>query len=368
MNYSRMSKQVIDIGHKALEAPDINQFKSEILCDLENAFRAESSVFLDWDHLGEKADAWSKSDMYFPRWESKYRDLYWGRLRFEDPLFDWLESGHYYRTRGVTTLSNLINFRDVKKSLLFDSLLKPLDCRYIVTMALHCGGNLVANVSLLRSTGSRDFNDTEVHCAELVAPMLAGAYKKLLLGEQRDHYQGVLGAVSDSLLEDPVLLLSQSLTPVYASEKFRQRMLELEIRDPNVLLQSLNRSGNFQQLCKLLESPSPASVKHLPSRLSEAVEISPKLALEMEIRVLSNAFGEFFVGIIPGAVIGSGQPVKPALTLREQQIAQLLAAGLSTQVAGDQLCISQWTVKNHLKQIYAKLGIKSRAELARHVS
>lgn len=52
-----------------------------------------------------------------------------------------------------------------------------------------------------------------------------------------------------------------------------------------------------------------------------------------------------------------------ALTRREQEIAPLAAAGISSRDIARRLTISTRTVESHLARIYAKLGITSRAEL-----
>lgn len=57
-----------------------------------------------------------------------------------------------------------------------------------------------------------------------------------------------------------------------------------------------------------------------------------------------------------------------ALTEREAEIMNLLAQGLSNGVIATQLFISEKTVKNHINRIYAKLGVRSRAEaIAAHL-
>jgi DNA-binding CsgD family transcriptional regulator len=52
------------------------------------------------------------------------------------------------------------------------------------------------------------------------------------------------------------------------------------------------------------------------------------------------------------------------LTPQERQIAQLLARGRTTREAAAALFISPKTVEYHLRHVYLKLGIRSRAELA----
>jgi DNA-binding NarL/FixJ family response regulator len=65
----------------------------------------------------------------------------------------------------------------------------------------------------------------------------------------------------------------------------------------------------------------------------------------------------------------SGRRAAPAggLTPSERQVAELVAAGLSNKQVAAQLYISVATVDTHLRGVYAKLGIRSRAQLARRV-
>lgn len=58
----------------------------------------------------------------------------------------------------------------------------------------------------------------------------------------------------------------------------------------------------------------------------------------------------------------------PDITAREAQILELLRRGLVDKEIGRELRISVWTVHSHLKRIFAKLGVRRRAEaVARHI-
>lgn len=56
------------------------------------------------------------------------------------------------------------------------------------------------------------------------------------------------------------------------------------------------------------------------------------------------------------------RPVQSALTAREWQVLDLMAAGASTEGIADELVLSIETVRSHVKHILAKLGAHSRAE------
>jgi two-component system, NarL family, nitrate/nitrite response regulator NarL len=55
---------------------------------------------------------------------------------------------------------------------------------------------------------------------------------------------------------------------------------------------------------------------------------------------------------------------KPLLSDREKEIVQLLAQGYRNKEIGEKLIISEQTVKNHLHNIFDKLGVSDRLELA----
>ena len=55
------------------------------------------------------------------------------------------------------------------------------------------------------------------------------------------------------------------------------------------------------------------------------------------------------------------------LTPGEQRVAELVASGLSNKQVAEQLYISATTVDTHMRKVYAKLGIRSRTQLARRL-
>lgn len=65
-----------------------------------------------------------------------------------------------------------------------------------------------------------------------------------------------------------------------------------------------------------------------------------------------------------GASARSATASAHGLTKRETQIADLAAQGLSNREIGDQLSLSDRTVEHHLSAVFAKVGVRSRVELA----
>jgi DNA-binding CsgD family transcriptional regulator len=56
-----------------------------------------------------------------------------------------------------------------------------------------------------------------------------------------------------------------------------------------------------------------------------------------------------------------------SLSPREQQIARMVASGRTNQAIASCLEISFWTVSTHLRRIFSKLAVSSRAEMVAHL-
>jgi DNA-binding CsgD family transcriptional regulator len=80
-------------------------------------------------------------------------------------------------------------------------------------------------------------------------------------------------------------------------------------------------------------------------------------------------------GVLVDAVVGPARCLllvhEPSpfirLSPREREIARMVADGRTNQAIAGALDISVWTVSTHLRRIFAKLAVCSRAEMVAHV-
>jgi DNA-binding NarL/FixJ family response regulator len=60
----------------------------------------------------------------------------------------------------------------------------------------------------------------------------------------------------------------------------------------------------------------------------------------------------------------SAEESPPALTRREEEVASLVARGLTNRQIASELSISEHTAATHVGKILRKLGLSSRSQLA----
>ena len=101
------------------------------------------------------------------------------------------------------------------------------------------------------------------------------------------------------------------------------------------------RTGSSKELCKCLQ------------RVHEGQIWANSTQMEYLVDALMRT-------PVPKAILTKGTVV---LGKREEEICQLVATGLSNREISEKLFLSEHTVKNHLFQIFDKLGISTRIEL-----
>lgn len=94
-------------------------------------------------------------------------------------------------------------------------------------------------------------------------------------------------------------------------------------------------------------------------------EVMTRLLCQVQSRQVGSSYATVLlskIGNTPGMTQPSMQLLIEPLTTREVEVLKLIEAGCSNQEIANKLVISIPTVKRHISNIYAKLGVKSRTQ------
>jgi ATP/maltotriose-dependent transcriptional regulator MalT len=104
----------------------------------------------------------------------------------------------------------------------------------------------------------------------------------------------------------------------------------------------------------------PSEAKALATLLPASLDYQP-VSIAMALDLARERLGALTAPLEPEAV--GALP----LTRREREVARLVAHGQSTRQVADTLVISEGTVRAHVERIRTKLGVASRADIARRL-
>lgn len=182
--------------------------------------------------------------------------------------------------------------------------------------------------------------------------------------------------------------LSRDFTVMARCRDGEETLRALRLYRPDILILDIRmpRCDGLQVLRTLQREDLPTRVVLLTADLEEAqllealqLGVGGIVLKEMAPRLLIDAVREVHAGrrwIDKGSANRALEKLlrrdeesresEPLLTPRELEIVRMIARGLRNRTIAEQLLISEGTVKIHLHNIYEKLAVSGRGELAFH--
>ena len=146
--------------------------------------------------------------------------------------------------------------------------------------------------------------------------------------------------------------------------------LMIELQDSDILQELQLKHKNLRVI---LMTPSERDDSGLALRKNAAGIIAKQAPFDMLLQCIHKVeSGEPWVSLAPPLPARSLAPPPASLhltkdtplSLRERQVVSLVSQGFRNKEIADRMFISEQTVKNHLHNIFDKLGVSDRLELA----
>ena len=248
---------------------------------------------------------------------------------------------------------------------------------YHATVSVLCNQDDTFSVFWLGRPRSNPFPSSERSRIVALSAHLARAMRTHAMLRRADAQTRSLRRVVDGL-DAGIVLMDAALRVCYANQE-AERMLDAQrgmaLRHGRVCLDRLRSQAALERGARKLaarpEDTERVVVDVHDARGTQTYELSLAPAIgdgKHDMAPAANVI--LFIAEIPtepapGQVEGLMRRFD--LTPAEARVAALIAWSRSRAAVAEQLGISENTVKSHLKVIHDKLGIRTRAELVRHV-
>ena len=263
--------------------------------------------------------------------EAFYSGLDWDELtpvyEAEDPLARHFRQGGF----GAVKISDRLSRRELHRTALYNLMLKPYGLEDSLILRLGIPPRGVLRVFGF-DRGGRGFTARDRTVLELLHPHLV---RLRYAGENRRRLQEALA-------------------------------LHESTRAPVVLLEAADRIAfATTAACELIERYFGENGVALPDLIGSWLRerrrgtTGEPLHVDVGDRVL-------VVELVDGAVLLEERQWRPRLTPREREILGLVAEGSTNAEVAERLWVSPGTVRKHLDNVYAKLGVHTRTAAVTH--
>lgn len=246
------------------------------------------------------------------------------------------------RSAPVTRLSDLPR-RDIARSARFNAVWRPLGLDRELRATFRVDGACWGAAGLVRA--GNDYTEREVEFLAAVAPAIAAATRVAV----RNDPHGTPDVSGPAIVLTGPRGEVRAVTP--AARSWQDRVDEIAPGRFLVMMRGVvvgaraSGSGTFRM--RLRDARGGWTMLHASKLIGGADD-------DQVVVTIEPATGNHLIGMLLAAY---------GLTARERDICHEVIAGYSTSDIAGRLHISAHTVQDHLKSVFAKVGVRSRGEL-----
>jgi DNA-binding CsgD family transcriptional regulator len=341
-----------------------------MLAKMLKSFKADEAVFLSANNNYEGVNLTNSYALCKDRsYLTQYADYFW---RY-DPLYKMQffpkPSNPVFKTDDVIPYSQMVKLE------YYHSFLQPQNLLGELIISLYSKDSVSKAISLQRYQEHPGFEKKDVKKASLLVPYLVNVFETANRLRKINDESTLLEQWMESHSEG-IILLDSEFKPIYINSKAKLFCRLLNGVNEGVLFDVINTEISIPQViiqdCKSLIKPDEANkpLKNFGNRI-------------INVKHKDRYYVQYFPIILPSSeqpiphfivflneLTGYSEGVEEILSeqhklsRREEVVAQYAALGLTNKQIAEKLCISPFTVQNHLKNIFEKTGLDSRTKLA----
>jgi DNA-binding CsgD family transcriptional regulator len=290
--------------------------------------------------------------------QSKYQKYY--RL-LRNPVRQRVARPEAEKYEGILDSQDVFEDSSLREEELYREFHGPQHMDRSLAIKLTGIGPKIAMLGLWRSRESQGFSAKDLLKIRCIAPVLASVYGRLTEQAADCRLEWLGRILAPAEFHDPIVLLDTSGKVVFANPAgevslnclIRSRLTFGSARCPSVpawIVNQCDRAG-------------------LGEGLSVALDWFESRQAIRAVRIPDKWGGGYLVHL------RSSVPRNPlyndlsgyGLSNREIDVTKIAAKGLSTKQIANEMSLSRFTIQDHLKSIYRKIGVSNRAGLTRFI-
>ena len=371
-------RDILHMVYLANRCEDIESFVNTLFPYIMQAFNAECATFHLINgyprHITIVESRSIRSDNRNVYEDKYYPVLYKDSFYQHSPLLREAVSS----SKTVLKFGESISFKDWERSVFYNNFMLPQHLYWELFLTLRWKNNLEGMITLWRSKKQPDYEDKEVLKAARLASHLGVVVHNICLILQINARESRFLS-ADEANSEGLLWLDHRFTPSFFNAKARDICLQLFSEMPHDAFNL--EKGEFPIPSYIIQDCSDLLDSHkaeehavlLPKERIIPIENGNKFRIECSLMWKGDQISSTPNFMVTLSDLTDEQKLETAfqtrfrLSRREMDIIYYLIRGLSDNEIGEKLYISQQTVHTHTKNIYKKLGAKSRIELYRRV-
>ncbi|HEY97583.1 MAG TPA: response regulator transcription factor [Dehalococcoidia bacterium] len=341
----------------------------EILYALLKSFKADQAVYLSASNNDNGVDLSNSYALCQDKsFLNQYAEYFW---RY-DPLYQMqfcpTPDNLVFKTDDIIPYSQMVKLE------YYNSFLRPQNLLGELIIRLYSKGYVYGVISLQRFREHSNFNVNDTQKASLLVPYLNNIFetadKLIKINEERMLLEQWMESHSEGLI-----LLDSKFSPLYCNSEAKLFCLlmnhknlrrpdggkDVDISIPLSIVQdcmnlttSSIKEGIYKHFSNKIINIEQKKyhIQYFPVLLPSSKLPSPRFIIFVNelTRYRDNAEENY--------------TTEYKLSEREESVARYAAIGLTNKQIAEKLCISPFTVQNHLKSIFGKTGIDNRTKLA----
>jgi DNA-binding CsgD family transcriptional regulator len=371
-------RDILNLVYLANRCEDIDSFVNTLYPSIMQVFHAKCATFQlikGYPQHTEIVESRSfRTDSHKLYEDKVYPILYKDSFYQYSPLLKQAISS----SQTVLKIGDSISLRDWETLDFYNDFMRPQHLYWELFLTLRWKNNLEGMITLWRSKKQPDYEDKEfLKAARLASHLGVVVHNICLISRISNRESHLLSA--DETDDEGFLWLDHKFTPSFFNAKAKEICLQLSGKIPYDT--SDLEKGEF---------PIPSCIIKDCSDLLDLVKTEEQPILSPKERTVFTGSGKEFriecsliwkadqINSMPNFMVTLSDlsdekklettlQTRFQLSRRELDVIYYLTRGLSDDEIGEKLYISMQTAHTHIKNIYKKLGVKSRIELYRRV-